>query len=49
MDQTYIYGITPFMGKMFQVYVEEILGSRVAIMDIEAVLLKSEQQSEYGD
>lgn len=49
MDQVYIYGITPFMGEAFRLYVEEILGSRAAIMDIEPMLLEDEQQSEYGD
>ena len=49
MDQVWIWGITPFMGQAFRLYVEEILGSRAAIMDVEPVILEDEQGSEYGD
>jgi hypothetical protein len=46
MDQVWVWGITPLMGEAFRLYADEILGSGVAIMDVEPVRLEDQQSSE---
>jgi hypothetical protein len=46
MDQVWVWGITPLMGEAFRLYADEILGSGVAIMDVEPVRLEDEHSSE---
>ena len=40
IDPVWIWGITPLMGEAFRLYAEEILRSRMAIVDVEPVFIR---------